>query len=155
MGDTSRDKKIVLYADTLTLEHRELAARLEDEGLPEGIRMIQVRSFDTSYSTMPIEGDLYLIKGSMLRSVLEEAPDRLLALELPAGFAGYTQDGKTWGLLAFDAATQTGPATDYLQYAYLDEPQSESFYLCIDAGSPHLEDGAAWTVALNFLKLVD
>ncbi|MBO6052759.1 MAG: hypothetical protein J6Q17_03395, partial [Clostridia bacterium] len=46
----------------------------EDEGLPEGLKMIQVRSFDYDMFGSALEGDLYLMKESILKATLEESP---------------------------------------------------------------------------------
>ena len=159
VGDAPREKKVMVYVDAYALEQRDLSLRLEDEGLPEGIRMIQVRGFNYDLFGTTLEGDVYLMKESLLKATLEETPGKLTAFEAPEGFTGYEWEGENWALLVFDAASQTGPAMDQIQYARMGEREPESYYLCFDAQSPHLKsapnavDNAAWEVALNLLKL--
>ena len=159
VGDTTRDKKLMLYVDAYALERRELAIRLEDECLPEGIKKIQVRSFDYDIFGGEIQSDLYLMKESILRATLEQSPEKLAPLTPPSGKAGYEWEGKCWGILVFDPATQRGSAMDYIQYAPLSEPEQEAYYLCVDAASPHYAanhnalDNAAWEVALALMKI--
>lgn len=156
VGDTSRDKKVLVYVDVFAMERRALNLRLEEEGLTEGIKMIQVRSFDYDMFGSALEGDLYLMRESILKATLEESPEKLLPLAaLPDGASGYEWDGKIWGIRAFDASTQTGVAMDYIRYAPDQYLETEDYYLCLDAQSPHLEDGAAWKVALDLLSLDD
>lgn len=159
VGDTSRDKKVMLYVDAYAMDQRGLSARLEDEGLPEGIKMIQARSFGYHIFSETLEGDVYVMRESMLRSTLEETPDKLTAIEVPAGCTGYEWNGKTWAILIFDAEAGTGPAEEYVRYLPYGDEEIESFYLCFDAQSPHVEglpnavDNAAWEVAGNLMKL--
>lgn len=159
VGDTTRDKKLILCVDAYALEQRPLALRLEDECLPAGIKMIQVRSFGYDFLGTELEGDLYLMKASILEAALTDTPGKLAPLTLPEGMAGYTREGKTWGILVFDPATQHGPAMDYIQYTPMPDPEPEAYYLCFDAASPHLarnegaQDNAAWELALAFLRI--
>ena len=155
VGDTSRDKKVLVYVDAYGMERRALDLRLEDEGLPEGIKMIQTRSFDYDMFGSALEGDLYLMKESILKATLEESPEKLQPVTVPAGMEGYEWEGKCWGVRVFDAAAQTGIAEAYIQYAPYPYPEEENYYLCLDAGSPHLADGAAWQVALTLLAIDD
>ena len=149
VGDTTRDKKLILCVDAYALEQRPLALRLEDECLPAGIKMIQVRSFGYDFLGTELEGD------SILEAALTDTSGKLAPLTLPEGMAGYTREGKTWGILVFDPATQHGPAMDYIQYTPLPDPEPEAYYLCIDAASPHYgaQDNAAWELALAFLRI--
>ena len=159
VGDTGADRKVVFYIDAYALERRPLSIRLEEEGLPEGIRMIQARSFDYDLFGSSLNGDLYLMKESILKATLEESPEKLAALTLPDGLTGYDWEGSTVAILAFDPATQRGPAMEYISYALYDTPEPEPYYLCFDAASLHLStnaaavDNAAWEVATNFLHL--
>ena len=159
VGDTTRDKKLILCVDAYALEQRPLALRLEDECLPAGIKMIQVRSFGYDFLGTELEGDLYLMKASILEAALTDTPGKLAPLTLPEGMAGYTREGKTWGILVFAPATQHGPAMDYIQYTPLPDPEPEAYYLCFDAASPHLArnegalDNAALELALAFLRI--
>lgn len=159
VGDTSPDKKVILYVDACALDQRSLALRLEEECLPAGIKMIQVRGFDYDFMGAEPEGDLYVMKESLLRTVLEETPDRLAALPLPEGMVGYERDGACWGIRVFDPETQRGPAMAYIQYTPLQEPEPEPYYLCIDTFGPHFSgnvgalDNAAWEVAMALISI--
>ena len=86
--DTTRNKKVLICADAYELDQRGLSIRLEDEGIPDGLRMIRVRSFGYNLFSDDIEGDAYLMKESLLRATLEETPDKLTAIEVPEGFSG-------------------------------------------------------------------
>ena len=85
VGDTTRDKKLILCVDAYALEQRPLALRLEDECLPAGIKMIQVRSFGYDFLGTELEGDLYLMKASILEAALTDTPGKLAPLTLPEG----------------------------------------------------------------------
>ena len=159
VGDTSRDKKILFYIDAYAVSQRPLSLRLEEECLPEGIRMIQARSFGYDvFDSAPV-GDVYLIRESMLLSAIEDTPGKLTPIRLPEGMRGFEHGGQCYGILAFDAASQTGPAMSFVQYTPLPDPEKECYYLCFDAASPHLSslpgaaDNAAWEVAMAFLGL--
>lgn len=161
VGDTSREKKVLVYVDAYGLERHELAVRLEEEGLPEGIKMIQVRSFDYDLFGSSLEGDLYLMRESILRGTLEESPEKLAAISLPAGTEGYVWQDQVYGLRIYDPATGQGAAAAYVQYTSPYVPEQEAYYLCFDAAGPHLEscpgalDNAAWDTALRLLALDD
>ena len=159
VGDTSREKKVILCVDAYALDQRGLGLRLEEECLPAGIKMIQVRSFGYSFLGTELEGDLYFMKASILESTVIDTPGTLAPLTLPEGMRGYEREGQCWGILAFDPETQRGPAMRYIQYTPLPEPEREAYYLCFDAGSPHFSgnegavDNAAWEVALALLSI--
>ncbi len=159
VGDTTRDKKVILYVDAYGLDQRQLALRLEEEYLPAGIKMIQVRGFDYDFLGGEPEGDLYLMKASLLETILTETPGRLAALPLPDGMRGWEREGKRWGILAFDPASQLGPAMDYIQYVSPLAQEPEAYYLCVDAASLHFSgnpgalDNAAWEVAMALLSI--
>ena len=155
VGDTTRAKKVMIYVDAYELDGQTLTERLEDMGLPEGIKMIQVRSFANHLVSSTIEGDVYVIRESMLLSALEETPGKLMPIGIPAGFTGYEWEGETWGVRVYDASTGTGVASDCILYALINGPEPENYYLCFDAKSPHLEDGAVWQVVMNLLSLDD
>ena len=159
VGDTSREKKIILCVDAYALEPRALSLRLEDEGLPPGIKMIQVRSFGYDFLGNELEGDVYLMKGSILQAALEETPGKLAAFALPAGTEGYAWENANYGLKVFDPETQHGPAMAYIQYTPLPDPEREAYYLCFDAAGCHLAanpgaiDNAAWELAMTLCSV--
>ncbi len=159
VDDAPREKKVLFYIDAYGLEERALTLRLEEECLPEGIKMIRVRSFDYDIFGSSLNGDLYLMKESILKATLDESPEKLAAIELPAGRQGYEWNGKTWGILAFDPAAQKGPAMDYIQYALPGASEPEPYYLCFEANAYHLAsqsgalDNAAWEVGMALLNV--
>ena len=89
----------------------------------------------------------------------DASPEEMERVWSLAAENGLLRTGTTNISKNFDAATQTGPAMDQIQYARMGEREPESYYLCFDAQSPHLSalpdavDNAAWEVALNLLKL--
>lgn len=130
--DTSPEKKVTVYCHVPQLRETELAAALE-EGMPEGLRMIKVHTFD--YVMFDVEGigqgDIYIIPAS---EVEKYSPDLAPV------------DGDM-GVKVYDAATDTGIAVTYIQYV------DEDYYLFLGAGSVHLEDGKALAVAMRLLAL--
>ena len=159
VGDAPREKKVLVYIDAYGLEERDLALRLEEDCLPEGIKMIQVRSFDYDIFGSSINGDVYLMKESILKATLDESPEKLAPVPLPEGRSGYQWQGKSWGILAFDPATQTGPAMRFVQYAPAGAAEPEPYYLCFEANALHLAsqpgalDNAAWDVGMALLQI--
>ena len=161
VGDTSREKKVLVYVDAYGLERHSLAVRLEEEGLPEGIKMIQVRSFDYDLFGSSLEGDIYIMRASILRGTLEESPEKLAPIPGPAGEGDYVWQDQVYGLRIFDPASGQGAAAAYIQYTSPYVPEQEAYYLCFDAAGPHLDtqpgalDNAARDVALRLLALKD
>ncbi len=161
VDNAPREKKVVFYTDAYALEPRALSLRLEDENMPEGIKMIQATSYDNDLFGGAMVGDFYILRESNLRAALADTPERLTSIELPSGMEGYEQDGKIWGIRIFDAETQQGAAERYIQYTPYPEPEPECYYLCFDASSPHLAalpaalDNAAWEVAMTLLSIRD
>ena len=169
VGDAARDKKVVLYIDAYSLEERPLALRLEDSCLPEGIKMIQVRSFDYDMFGGALNGDIYLMKESIVKATLEESPEKLARIELPAGMTGYAWEGQICAIKVFDPADGVGPAMQYIRYmpypatepGQEPPPDPEPFYLCFDSATLHLSDqpgavdNAAWEIAMALLAIDD
>ena len=159
VGDCAPEKKVVVCVNACALESRELAVRLEEESLPAGIRMIQVRDFDYELFGSAVNGDVYLMQESILRATLEQSPDKLREITLPAGTSGFQWNGKTWGILAYDPETRQGPAMDYILYAPRSDGEQEAYYLCFDAAGLHLAgnegavDDAAREVGLALLRI--
>lgn len=153
VGDAPRDQKLMVLVDAYALDRRELSLRLEDAGLPEGIKLIQARSFDYDIFGSTLDGDLYLMKESILKATMEESPEKLAAIVPPEGTRGWEWQGRCYGILAFDPETQKGPAMDCIQYTPLPDPEPEAYYLCFDAACLHPE--AALTVARSLLSMED
>ncbi len=153
VGDTSREKKLLFYVDAYELHWRDLSLALEDAGLPDGIEMIQVRSFDYDIFGSAINGDVYVMKESILKATLEESPEKLAPLSVPDGAECWSWEGQIYGLRVFDPATQRGAAEQYIRYAPEGAPEPEAYYLCLDAQGPHSADGAAWQTARAFLTM--
>lgn len=157
VGDPPREQKVVVYIDAYDVDQRDLSLRLEARGLPEGIKMIQARGFDYVYFGTTLQGDVYVIKESLLRTNLEGG--RLAPIGLPEGMQGLESGGQVYGIRIFDPETQQGPAMNDILYAPYPDPEPEAYYLCFDADSVHLAgrpgavDNAAWEVALSLLTM--
>lgn len=130
--DTSPDKKVTVYCLTPEIRDTEMAAALE-ETMPEGLRMVQVHSFD--YVMFGVDafyqGDIFILPASEIENYQE--------LLLPP------EDGQN--VRIYDAAESTGAAQTYISYA------DEDYYLFLGTGSMHLEDGKALAVARAILNL--
>lgn len=160
VSDAPREKKVLLYVDSYGLERRALGLALEDACLPDGqIEMIQVRSFDYDIFSSYFEGDLYLMRESILKATMEESPEKLAPIPVPEGAEGWAWEGQNVAIRVFDPATQTGPAMALIGYAPPGGTEREAYYLCADAASLHLAsrpgalDDAAWHVALALLAM--
>lgn len=130
--DTSPEHKVTVYCKVPEIRDVALAAALE-ERLPEGLRMIQVHSFD--YVMFDLDafygGDVFIVPASEI----ETYADVLAPLE------------GEMGLKAYDALTGTGLAMDYIHYG------QEDYYLYLGSRSVHLEDGKAMEVARQLLAM--
>ena len=130
--DTSPERKITVYCKVPEVRDTALAVALE-ERMPEGLRMIQVHSFD--YVMFGVEafyqGDIFIVPASAMAEYAE----------LLAPVAGEE------GARVYDAAAGSGAATSYIRY------EDEDYFLFLGAGSAHLEDGKALEVAKALLAL--
>lgn len=130
--DTSPENKVTVYCKAPEVRETALAVALE-AAMPEGLRMIQVHSFD--YVMFGVDafyqGDIFIIPAS-------EA-ERYAELLAPVA------EGQ--GAKVYDAATGEGCAMAYIRYA------GEDCWLYLGAGSVHLEDGRALAVARALLAL--
>ena len=153
VGDAKAAQKVVLTVESGDLKSHALAVLLEEPEPPEGLRMIQVRSFDYDIFGSAVVGDLYIMRESTLKATLAESPEKLAPLTLPEGWEGWRWQDQVYGIRVYDRAGGLAVAGDYIRYAPLTDPNPEPCYLCLDAQSLHLTDGAAWTVAQRFLAL--
>lgn len=151
VGDVDREKKVLVCIDAYELDWRGLSLALEDAGMPEGIEAVQVRSFDYDIFGSSVNGDVYVMRESVLRATMEESPEKLAVLSSENG--GWYWNGEVRGLRIFSAGDQTGPAMDYIRYALPGIPEDEAYYLCLDAEGPHAADGAAWAVAQKLMQM--
>lgn len=130
--DTSPENKVTVYCKVPEIRDTELAATLE-ERMPEGLRMIQVHSFD--YVMFGVDafyqGDVFIVPVSEV----ETYADVLAPV-----------DGER-GWKAYDAATGSGIATAYIRYG------DEDYELYLGRGSEHLEDGKALEVATRLMEI--
>ena len=130
--DTSPERKITVYCDVQALEDTALAVALE-ENMPEGLRLIQVHSFD--YVMFGVDafyqGDVFIVPASEIETYAE-----FLA----------PVDGID-GVKVYDAAAGKGVAAAYIHYA------DEDYYLFLGSGSVHLEDGKALDIARQLLAM--
>ncbi len=137
LTDTTPEKKLTLYISADQVEDTELAARLEDGGLPSGIRMIKVHPF--SYAMFSdqdlLSADLYIVKAS------EAAGWRDSFRPLPNGITGDLDlGGGIRGIRVYDAETGTGKYTELISYAAPGVP-AEDCYLFFGADSQHAKTG--------------
>ena len=138
--DTTREKKIVLYADVPSISDRSLAIELEKE-LPDGIQMVQVHPF--SYAAFDTEAvklaDLYILPEREMHEyaeqlcVIPETGQRGTLLHEPDGFSRLD--------------------------AYCIYEAGERYFLCYNIRSVHLgawnasEDDAACVIAQRILQM--
>ncbi len=149
LTDTTPAKKLTVYISAEEVEDVELAARLEDGGLPDGIRMIKVHPFSYAmFSDSDLRSaDLYVVKASEAdgwRDSFRPLPDGLTG-ELDLG-------GGVQGIRVYDAAAGAGLFDDLIGYAA--GSPAEDYYLFFGAESQHTEagDGAALWLAERFLE---
>lgn len=150
LTDTTPAKKLSVYISAENVDGTELAARLEDSGLPDGIRMVKARSFSyAAFSDGDLQtADLYVVKAS------EAAEWRDSFLPLPDGLAGDLNLGDSvCGIRVYDAESGTGLFDDLIGYAVPGVP-AEDYYLFFGAGSQHTGsgDGGALWLAQRFLE---
>lgn len=152
VSDAPMKKKVVIYADLPEIESGPLEVALEKDK-PKNIRFVEAALFDNVIfdSTKILYGDLYLIP----ESDVEEYLASFTAFD-PAEFPGqtfYESEGKTYGILVYDA--ETGPRFGEACIRY----PEERCYLFFNSDSLHIgewngsADDAAITVARNFLQL--
>ena len=154
--DTVAAKKIILYAHVPSIADRELTIELEKD-LPEGIKMIQVHPFTYAmFNTTELGmSDLYIIPES-------EMTDMIATLctipETEAGEDAFFSDGTAYGLMIYNAETQKGCASGYLQFRSSLQPD-ENYYICFGLSSRHLgewngsKDDAAVVLAKQILSM--
>ena len=154
LTETDRAHKVTLFANMHALEDRALAISLEEE-LPDGIRMVQVHSFDYALmDSVSLEtADLYIMTEAQAR----EHADWLCPLPagLPAGSGELVLNGEAVGF-CLRPEGKPGIAAAFLHY---DEAGEEAWYLCFGRGGFHLRDlengvdHAALSVALRLLEM--
>lgn len=158
IGDTAPEHKVTVFVEAYALESEALSLRLE-EHLPEGIKMIKAHDFDYQLFSTGSTGDIYIVRASVLRTMLEEDPGKVLPVQAPEGETAYLYQGQCCGIRIFDASTQTGRGMQYIQYTPLPDPEPEDYYLVFSSETQHLNgaagalDNAAWDVAMELLSL--
>ncbi len=130
--DTSPEKKVTVYCHVPTMADTALAAALEED-MPQGLRMIQVHTFDYVMFGKDLfdRGDIFIVPASEDPAFVQDL--------LPVEGEGGTK--------VYDAATGEGVAVDYIHYG------DEDYYMYLGSGSVHLEDGAALAVARTLLEM--
>ena len=142
LTDAPADKKLVLFAEVGSIRDRELAAALEKEK-PEGIRLIQVHSFD--YVMLDESGllnaDLYIVPAENAENYRDSFrpldPEKLPA-ELPPLLE---LGGEPCGIRVWDG--ESGCAAAYVGYG------AGEYYLFLGANSLHAgerDDAAYWMI---------
>ena len=147
LTDTSREKKVMLFAHVGELHDRDLTLRLEAHK-PEGIKMIKVHDFEYQMiDTSKTFGDLYIVPQSELEQMLEKDPGAVLEILDPGDHPTYLFEGRPVGLLAYDAETNC-PEFD-----------GQNYYLCVSSDTLHYPgaeaavDEAARAVITDLLTL--
>lgn len=159
--DTIPKHKVTVYVDVLSLEEIGLREELE-KSKPDDIKMVKAYPF--TYATFSaasiLYGDLYIIKESDVEEYLSSfspLSEDLLPAYTDRGL--YVSEGVAYGIKVYDAGTETGCATAYINYAPLPEEEAEDYYLFFNRESFHTgelngsEDDAALIVADAFLSL--
>ncbi|MBO6054813.1 MAG: hypothetical protein J6P31_04775 [Oscillospiraceae bacterium] len=148
--DAPAEKKITLFVEAPSVSETQLAAELE-RALPDGIRMIQVHSFDyVMFDTSALlSADLYVVR----ESSAEQYIDSFLPLEHPTEDC-LSMNGVPYGIPVYDAAADAGAASGWISYCP-DGLQRENYYLFFGIQSLHTgqTDLAAYAVAESFLSL--
>ncbi|MBQ3356596.1 MAG: hypothetical protein IJG45_05710 [Oscillospiraceae bacterium] len=150
LTDTGPQKKLSLYVSTEQVQDVELAAQLEEGGLPDGIRMIKVHPF--SYAMFSdrdlLSADLYVVKASEAEGWHDSFRP------LPDGLAGDLDLGDgVCGIRVYDAERGVGAFDELIGYS-APGAAGEDYYLFFGAESQHTEedDGAALWLAQRFLE---
>ena len=146
--DAPAAKKLVLFAQVERCEDRALSALLEEKK-PDGLRFVQVHSFD--YVMFDEQGllnaDLYIVRADSVEGYRDSfAPLDLTKLDAE-GLTLLTLDGQPCGIRVWDG--EAGFATDYFGYGEGD------CYLFVGANSLHAgekDDAAYWMIG-EILKL--
>lgn len=140
--DTSKEKKIVLFADVQSMDETALSVKLE-EHKPDGIRMIRAHVFGYAVfdSTLLENADVYIVTASEAEKYREsflKITDAALAARFYRGYDG---------MKVYDAATGEGILKDYVTYA------NEDHYLFFGAKSVHT--GGEGSVDSHAFDVVD
>ena len=147
--DVPPAERVTVMIDAPAADEAALTAAL-DGARPEGIRLLQVRSFSYAFmETRSLHGaDIFIVPASKAAQYLPDFQP------LPPGLEGtrYTADGTDWGVRVFDAAAQRGCADAMIRY----DP-AEDYYLFFGKETLHAgaQDDAAVRIARAFLALGD
>ena len=136
--DTDPAHKLTLFIDTEVTDATGLAVKLE-ENLTGNIRMVKVHPF--SYAMLdggPLRSaDLFIICADHMETYREWLSP--LPQEMRGSEAEYALDGESWGILAYDSKTQTGIASNHINYLPPGEPEKD-YYLCFGNQTVHRSD---------------
>ena len=146
--DAPAAKKLVLFAEVESCEDRALSALLEEKK-PDGLRFVQVHSFD--YVMFDEHGllnaDLYIVSAGSVEGYRDSfAPLDLTKLDTE-GLTLLELDGQPCGVRVWDG--KEGVASSYFGYGEGD------YYLFVGANSLHAgeKDDAAYWMIRELLKL--
>ena len=146
--DVKPEKKVTLYADCPAIDDIALAEKLEED-LPEGIKAMEVHSFDYAmFSQDIVSSDLYILPASKLG----DYPDAFTGSEMRLGAEALTLEDGAVVYKIYDGQTRSGILTDYITY-WNDDTPPEDYYLAYGLNSVHLADGAAQFIAEQLLQL--
>ena len=166
LTETDPEHKIMLFADMHHFADRALAEMLEED-LPEGIRMVQVHSFDYALmdSASLEAADLYVMTESQVRehqswlcplpAALVPSAGALILEGEPVGVPLYNTDEKQ-NDFDFLSGFLHRSAADFFNF---EEAPGETWYLCFGRGGAHLRslengvDDAALILSKRLLAL--
>ena len=145
LTDTKPDRKLSLYVSASDIDETELAAKMEEGVLPDGIRMVKVHPFSYALfdSNDIMTADLYVVKDSEVQQYRDSFG------VLPEGLTGDIDLGSgIEGILVYDCVSGKGVYDTLIRYS------SENYYLFFGAGSLHTAetDGGAEWLARRFLS---
>ena len=145
--DTVPEKKVSVFADVPSVKSAELEV-LFSEDLPEGIKMVKVRTFDYDYFGFAggNEADIYIVEEANAEKYLEHFAPVLEFLPPRDIYQYYVRDGVPYGVLIKGGSMS---ATEYIDYQ-----EGRDYYLFFGKLSPHPgTDGAAANIAERLMLL--
>ena len=146
LTDAPPEKKLTLWISADVPDEAGLAALLEEDGLPDGIRMVKVHSF--SYAMFGTDGlltaDLYIVKASEADGWQDSFRP------LPEEFTGDSTPDSVEGIRVYSASDSRGFFNGMILCASPDG-EEEDFLLFFGANSPHAGDGLDLWLARRFL----
>ena len=146
--DTVPEKKISIFADVPAVKSAELEV-LFSEDLPEGIKMVKVRTFDYDYFGFAggNEADIYIVEEANAEKYLEHFAPVSEFLPPRSIYQYYIHDGEPYGVLVKGGGNACAAQ-------YVDYQEGRDYYLFFGKQSRHPgQDGAAAYIAERLMML--